>query len=160
MIKLVQAKIQNFRQLRDIELSFARDPESPLTVIRAENGTGKTTLLSALTWGLFGDDALPGKRTAYRIHPLDWDVGKDGKVCVIEVAIRFATIDDETGMERTYDLLRVTKERPADSGTFEVDGSPDLMLFEQKSTGDEPVPIPMPSSPSGFCPRASRMCSS
>ncbi len=142
MIKLVQAKIQNFRQLRDIELSFARDPESPLTVIRAENGTGKTTLLSALTWGLFGDDALPGKRTAYRIHPLDWDVGKDGKVCVIEVAIRFATIDDETGMERTYDLVRVTRERPADSGTFEVDGSPDLMLFEQKPTGDEPVPNP------------------
>ena len=141
MIKLVQAKIQNFRQLRTIDLSFARDPESPLTVIRAENGTGKTTLLTALTWGLFGDDALPGKRAAYRIHPLDWDVEKDGKVCAIEVAIRFATIDDETGMERTYELVRVTRERPADSGTFEVDGS-ELMLFEQKPSGDQPVPNP------------------
>ena len=141
MIKLVQAKVQNFRQLRNIELSFARDPESPLTVIRAENGTGKTTLLSALTWGLFGDDALPGKRTAYRIHPLDWVADKDGKVCEIEVSIKFATIDDETGMERTYELVRVTRERPADSGTFEVDGS-ELMLFEQKPTGDQPVPNP------------------
>ncbi|MCY3632472.1 MAG: AAA family ATPase [bacterium] len=141
MIKLVQAKVQNFRQLRNIELSFARDPDSPLTVIRAENGTGKTTLLSALTWGLFGDDALPGKRTAYRIHPLDWVVDRDGKVCAIEVSIKFATIDDETGMERTYELVRVTRERPANSGTFEVDGS-DLMLFEQKPTGDQPVPNP------------------
>ena len=141
MIKLVHAKIQNFRQLRDIELVFARGSESPLTVIRAENGTGKTTLLTALTWGLFGDDALPGRRSAYRIHPLDWDVGKNGKVCAIEVTIRFATIDDETGMERTYDLVRTTRERPANSGTFEVDGS-DLMLFEQKPTGDQPLPNP------------------
>ena len=69
MIKLIQAEVLNFRQLRDIEISFAREPESPLTVIRAENGTGKTTLLTALTWGLFGDDALPGRRSKYRLHP-------------------------------------------------------------------------------------------
>lgn len=141
MIKLVHAEVQNFRQLRNIKLSFARDSESPLTVIRAENGTGKTTLLTALTWGLFGDDALPGRRSAYRIHPLDWDADKDGNVCAIEVTIRFATIDDETGMERTFDLVRTTRERPASSGNFEVDGS-DLVLFEQKPTGDQPVPNP------------------
>ena len=141
MIKLIQAEVLNFRQLRDIEIFFAREPESPLTVIRAENGTGKTTLLTALTWGLFGDDALPGRRSKYRLHPLDWDVQGDGKICAIEVAIRFATIDDETGMERTYDLVRTTKERPTNAGAFDVDGS-DLMLFEQKPTGDEPVPNP------------------
>ena len=141
MIKLVQAKVRNFRQLRDVEISFAREPESPLTVIRAENGTGKTTLLTALTWGLFGDDALPGRRSAYRLHPLDWDVQGDGNICAIEVTIRVATIDDETGMERTYDLVRTTKERPTNAGAFDVDGS-DLMLFEQKPTGDEPVANP------------------
>ena len=141
MIKLDQVKVRNFRQLRDVEISFAREPESPLTVIRAENGTGKTTLLTALTWGLFGDDALPGRRSAYRLHPLDWDVQGDGKICAIEVTIRFATIDDETGMERTYDLVRTTKERPTNAGAFDVDGS-DLMLFEQKPTGDEPVANP------------------
>ncbi len=141
MIKLDQAKVRNFRQLRDVEVSFAREPASPLTVIRAENGTGKTTLLMALTWGLFGDDALPGSRSKYRLHPLDWDVQSDGKICAIEVAIRFATIDDETGMERTYDLVRTTKERPTNAGAFDVDGK-DLMLFEQKPTGDEPVSNP------------------
>jgi DNA sulfur modification protein DndD len=141
MIKLIKADVLNFRQLRDIEISFACDPECPLTVIRAENGTGKTTLLTALTWGLFGDDALPGSRSKYRLHPLDWDVQVNGKICAIEVAIRFATIDDDTGMERTYDLVRTTKERPTSAGAFDVDGK-DLMLFEQKPTGDEPVPNP------------------
>ena len=141
MIKLDQAEVRNFRQLRDVEISFACEPESPLTVIRAENGTGKTTLLTALTWGLFGDDALPGRRSKYRLHPLDWDVQGDGKICAIEVVIRFTTIDDETDMERTYDLVRTTKERPTNAGAFDVDGS-DLMLFEQKPSGDEPVPNP------------------
>ena len=141
MIKLNHAKVRNFRQLRDVAISFAREPESPLTVVRAENGTGKTTLLTALTWGLFGDDALPGRRSAYRLHPLDWDVHGDGTICAIKVAIRFATIDDETGMERTYELVRTTKERPTNAGAFDVDGS-DLMLFEQKPTGDEPVSNP------------------
>lgn len=141
MIKLNQAKVRNFRQLRDVELSFACETESPLTVIRAENGTGKTTLLTALTWGLFGDEALPGRRSAYRLHPLDWDVEDDGGVCAVKVEIRFETIDDETGVERTYDLVRTTKERPANAGAFDRDRS-DLMLFEQKPTGDEPVPNP------------------
>ena len=138
MIKLDRAKVRNFRQLRDVEISFARESASPLTVIRAENGTGKTTMLTALTWGLFGDDALPGRRSEYRLHPLDWDVEGDGKICAIEVAIRFATIDDETGIERTYELIRTTKERPTNAGAFDVDGR-DLILFEQKPTGDEPV---------------------
>ena len=141
MIKLIQTKIRNFRQLREIEITFAREADSPLTIVRAENGTGKTTLLNALTWGLFGNDALPGKRSAYRIHPLDWDVEDDGKICNIDVAIQFATIDDETGTELTYELVRETKERPTIAGLFDVVES-DLVIFEQTPRGHRPVPNP------------------
>ncbi len=139
MIKLISAKVRNFRQLREIELAFAREPKSPLTVIRAENGTGKTTLLAALAWGIFGDDGLPSKRHTYRLHPLDWDTERDGKVCTTEVAIRFATIDDQTQMERAYELVRTTKERPMNAGRFALDSSEVLTLFEQRPTGDKPV---------------------
>ena len=141
MIKLAHATVRNFRQLREIELAFARESGNPLTVIRAENGTGKTTLLTALTWGLFGDDALPARRSAYRLHPLDWDTERDGEICDTEVTIRFATIDDETGLERTYNISRSTKERPTDAGDFNVDGS-DLRVFEERSTGDRLVHNP------------------
>ena len=51
MIFLRYAKFQNFRSLRDVSLEFSLDGEKPLTIIRAENGTGKTTLLTALTKG-------------------------------------------------------------------------------------------------------------
>ena len=141
MIKLIHTKVRNFRQLRDITVLFANDSERPLTVIRAENGTGKTTLLHALTWGLFDDDGLPGKRSAYRMYPLDWDPHIEGTVCQTEVEIRFMTIDDESGMERTYDLVRSTLERPTTAGYFVVEGS-DLMLLQQTSTGYKPVTNP------------------
>ena len=141
MIKLIHTKIRNFRQLRDIEISFARESESSLTVILAENGTGKTTLLNALTWSLFGDEGLPSKRAIYRIHPLDWNTGSDGTLCETEVTIRFATTDAETGVERTYDLVRSTKERPTTAGSFDVVGA-NLVLFEQKRAGYEPVTNP------------------
>ena len=141
MIKLVHTKIRNFRQLRDVKVLFANGTDRTLTVIRAENGTGKTTLLHALTWGLFDDDALPGRRSAYRIHPLDWDSRREGNVCETEVQIRFVTTDAETGMERAYDLVRTTRERPTKAGTFVVEGS-DLSVFEDTHTGYRPIANP------------------
>ena len=69
-MKLISAKIQNFRMLKDIYLEFSVDPEKPLTVIRAANETGKTTCLNALMWCLYGDNALPSK-TSYVLFPND-----------------------------------------------------------------------------------------
>lgn len=69
-----RANFRNFRLLRDIELDFSTEPERPLTVIRAENETGKTTLLNALQWILFGEEGLPNAGAGYRIIPIDWDV--------------------------------------------------------------------------------------
>ena len=98
MIQLVKAKFTNFRLLRDVELTFARDPSSPVTVIRAENGTGKTTVLVALSWGLFGDEGLTGRRSTFRLHPIDSVPQRDGSTCKITAEITFVTIDDETGL--------------------------------------------------------------
>ena len=64
---------ENFRLLRDLELEFSTDSAKKLTVVRAENETGKTTILNGLQWALYGDDALPGKGLDFRLHPLDWD---------------------------------------------------------------------------------------
>jgi DNA sulfur modification protein DndD len=72
-VKLLRAEFQNFRLLRDLELKFSTDPKRPLTVLRAANETGKTTILTGLQWALYGDGALPGKGGDYRLHPIDWD---------------------------------------------------------------------------------------
>jgi len=71
-VKLVRAHFENFRLLRNLDLSFSTDPKRNLTVIRAENETGKTTILTALQWALYGDDALPGGAPKFRLSPIDW----------------------------------------------------------------------------------------
>lgn len=40
------------------EITFSCSKEKNVTVVHAENGLGKTTLLDALLWGLYGSDGL------------------------------------------------------------------------------------------------------
>ena len=67
MIFLILDKItiKNYRQYRDVEIEFAKDTSKNFTIIKGNNGTGKTTLLNALSWCLhgreihdYGDDSL------------------------------------------------------------------------------------------------------
>lgn len=87
-MKLLRAEFQNFRLLRDLELEFSSDPDRKLTVIRAANESGKTTILHGLQWALYGDSALPGKGEGFRLHPIDWDIGEVRRV-PITVTVEF-----------------------------------------------------------------------
>jgi DNA sulfur modification protein DndD len=56
---LERIMLENFRQFRgsqDIVLSDLR--ERNVTVVHAENGAGKTTILKAILWGLYGHEGL------------------------------------------------------------------------------------------------------
>ena len=55
-MELDKVIIKNFRQYRDVEVEFARDPEKNFTIIKGNNGTGKTTMLNALSWCLYGEE--------------------------------------------------------------------------------------------------------
>jgi DNA sulfur modification protein DndD len=53
--------LDNFRQFKGRqEIVFSDLRERNVTVVHAENGFGKTTLLKALLWGLYGRDGLMG----------------------------------------------------------------------------------------------------
>jgi len=143
MIKFRKARFSNFRGLRDVSVEFSTDDSRPLTVIRAENFTGKTTMLYALTWALFGDAGLPEppkRRSEYRLHPVDWDVIDDGQDVVIQVDVEFTVVDDKSGVKTNYLLQRVGSERLV--GDNWQANSTDYRLFKQTPEGDEPVRNP------------------
>ena len=87
-MKLLRAEFQNFRLLRDLVVEFSSDPDRKLTVIRAANESGKTTILHGLQWALYGDAALPGKGEGFRLHPIDWDA-REGKRVPITATVEF-----------------------------------------------------------------------
>lgn len=53
---LNKVSLKNYRQYRDMELEFSKDPKRNFTIIKGNNGTGKTTLLNALSWCLYGKE--------------------------------------------------------------------------------------------------------
>lgn len=140
-MKLLRAKFQNFRLLRDLELHFSVDPQRPLTVIRAENETGKTTILNALQWVFYGDAALPGRGEDFRLHPIDWDVNH-GRRVPITATVEFEVTTYRRGREtrRQYRLVRSAYEEVEET-TWRRSASA-VRLFILTDTGANPIEAP------------------
>ena len=144
-MKLIRAKFVNFRLLRDLQLDFSTDPSQKLTVIRAENETGKTTILHGLQWALYGDDALPGKGHDFRLHPIDWDVS-EGRRVAISAQVDFETTSIRHSTKglletrRQYRILRSCHET-LDGTTWERSPST-VKLFQMTDSGSVPIDPP------------------
>ena len=139
-MKLVHAEFTNFRLLRDLILEFSTDPERKLTVIRAENESGKTTIMTALQWALYGDAELPGGgRQRYRLHPIDWDRSEGDRV-TIAVEVDFEIHETRRSRDggtfqttQTYRLIRSTHDTVQDDGWNP--GPTTVQLFELTDKG-------------------------
>jgi DNA sulfur modification protein DndD len=143
-MRLLRAEFQNFRLLRDLELRFSSDPDRRLTVIRAANESGKTTILHALQWALYGDEGLPGRGEGFRLHPIDWDAS-DGKRVPITVSVEFELTTYRRGPDGPRETRR--RYRIIRSAFEEVDTaakrSPSTVkLFALNETGTSPIDAP------------------
>lgn len=135
-MKLIKARFENFRLLRNLTLDFSSDPNKTLTVIRAENETGKTTILHALRWVFYGDAVLPGT-SEFRLHPIDWDASQHRRVPV-SGEIDFSTQGKYTGESVRYRLIRTAEETvSADSDNWQRSPST-VRLFELRDVGATP----------------------
>ena len=89
MLRLRRIEIDNLVCFDNVVIEPSTDPERPLTVLRAENGSGKTTFLRALRWGMYGERGLPGNATRFSLHPAWWRPNDDG--IKTKVSIEFET---------------------------------------------------------------------
>lgn len=133
-MKLLRARVENFRLLRDIAFDFATSIDRNLTVVRAANESGKTTLLTALQWGLFGDVALPEGGKNFRLSPLDSSSGEKVAIAVsVEIDCEIPT---RTG-HREYRLMRFVTETV--HGAQWDRGPTHVELFRLTTNGAVPV---------------------
>ena len=144
-MKILRAEFQNFRLLRDLELNFSSKTDKNLTVIRAANESGKTTILHALQWALYGDSALPDKGEGFRLHPIDWDTN-DGQRVPITATVEFESTTsrrvssgDIRETRHHYRLIRSALES-VDGQTRRITST--VQLFELKDTGASPINEP------------------
>jgi DNA sulfur modification protein DndD len=142
-VRLRSVQIQNFKLLRQIEVDFSIDWERPLTVIRAENASGKTSMLNALKWALYGVDGLDDPNV--RLAPSYWP---NGTPCPISVELDFdRTLFNQMGsewrpVEERFRLVRTVNEL-LDGDDFRRD--PDALgLYRLTDSGWVQVSPPEP----------------
>lgn len=127
-MRLIKARFDGFRLLDEVELVFSVDKSKNVTVIRAANESGKTTLLSALQWALFGDDALPSSYSTISMDIPDGQVGTTTAEVTYEV--------DTAKGSRRYRLTRSLSDRAGSSNRPKST----VELEEIKPTGNDSIP--------------------
>lgn len=126
--------IENYRQYRDLKLQF-EPGEHDLQIIVADNGVGKTNLLNAFTWCLYGEEphlGSSGKKqdTRQRTEPklnkeiIEECVERGGGVATVRVVV-----DIEYEGEQGRTVLRATRSVPF---SVKVDGSYFEMVYDSR----------------------------
>lgn len=144
-MRLLRAQFENFRLLRDLTLEFPNDPNRKLTVIRAANESGKTTMLHALQWCLYGDLGLPDKGEGFRLHPIGWNIAA-GRRVPITVTIEFEIVKFnkvQGKLKESRNNYRIIRSAFEDiKGKEWSRQSSTVQLFLLSDTGSRPIDPP------------------
>ena len=131
-MRLDSAHIKNFKLLENVELQFSSDQHRPLTVIRAENGSGKTSILYALRWGMYGEQGIPP------LMRLTSTAKPPGQAVHVQVRLDFTTTDPYSDVEARYRLIRTCEEIPKEGDIYER-GSDRRRLLRSTERGEEEI---------------------
>jgi DNA sulfur modification protein DndD len=98
-MQLHYIKLKNFRQFYGEQtIEFATKPGQNLTVIHAENGVGKTTVLNALLWTFYETTTA---RFEHEDQILNFVAEKEG-ASTASVSVRFEHEEEEYTVHRTW----------------------------------------------------------
>ena len=127
-------KIENFRQYRDADIKFSRDPKKAFTVLRGSNGAGKTNIMNAITWCLYGTEQHVGSsEKEFPIVNIKALKEKPEGIVRMRVVVKLADSEgDQISIERELCLLTQKS-------------NTDVNIIVDKQTG---VLIPENSTPS------------
>jgi len=102
-IRFENLSLENFAVYPSASVDFSTDDKKPLTIIRGENNSGKTTLMRAFTWLLFGERYIPA--LADSTHPIRPPWASDDEDVLSRGELRFS-VEQANGGEVVYKLIR------------------------------------------------------
>lgn len=123
-------KIHNYRQYRDLTFDFSLNGANDIHLVIATNGTGKTNLLNAINWCLYGDEphasgaAVEGEEKADKlplanIQTLSECRNNKDAVCMVSVVIEATDAGSKYTFTRTANIS-VETELQAGKDKFEI----------------------------------------
>ena len=135
-----EASFKNFRLLSDVHVSFSTDEDKPLTVIRGENGFGKTTLLDALRWAFYGEPSLDPDYKISNSNQMSQHKSILASVEVVFAAEQLARKGDGSSYHKRvdYKIKRVVREE-LDKRERAVRGDESFSLYEKVKGRWQPI---------------------
>ena len=98
-MKLKKIVMKNFRQFYgDQEIEISDDPQKNITIVHAENGVGKTTLLNAIFWAMYGQTTAKFEQ---RDRIINFEAEKEGTKTA-RVDVFFDHDDNEYRVQRHF----------------------------------------------------------
>lgn len=129
-MKIRRLDLENFRQFYGRQgLSFSTDPTKNVTLVYGSNGAGKTTILNAFTWGLYGETTPGLDQSEWLINNLAWSEAVAGDTVTARVKIEFEDKD------HVYELERVQTATKRPDGEAELRADKDATLRVTDSAG-------------------------
>ena len=118
---LRKLSVTNFRQFwgDQHKIEFAQGLRG-VTIIRGENGSGKTALLNALKWVFYGETDFESK-SEHLLSEAERDKAVPGQVIPVSVSVEFENMDRLYTMERRISFSK------KEDGTL-LNGSPELTM--------------------------------
>jgi DNA sulfur modification protein DndD len=92
-MQLEYLHMKNFRQYRDVKVDFSRSPFDNFIVIQGINGAGKTNILNAITWCLFGKE-LHTKSKYAGLPIVSTSALDENKNGIVELSVEMQFIGD------------------------------------------------------------------
>lgn len=126
MIRFTSLYLHNFALYPDAHLDFSTDQAHPATLIRGENESGKTTLMRAFLWVLYGEEGLPDVPNV--MHPIRPVWAKSERIRT-RVELRFEARGIR-GVVTSYKLIREATTKVI-NGLVEYDEEGANLLFKQ-----------------------------
>ena len=117
--------IDNYRQYKHLELEFKKG-DTDLQIIVGDNGTGKTNLLNAFTWCLYGNEPHLGSDSKEKGEP---KLNKAVILDMVEQGIEIEDVQVRIEIETEDGVLRVTRKVP-----FRVKGVSSVTELHHEAT--------------------------
>jgi DNA sulfur modification protein DndD len=128
MIQFLELELTNFAIYPKASFKFATDQQRPLTVIRGENESGKTTLVRAFLWVLFGSKGIQeANDNAYALRPV-WVKADESVTTKVKLSFR----QTKSGKTVTFNLVRKLTSRDAKNARLSDDS---VVLARQEADG-------------------------
>ena len=95
-VTFTKIELENYRQYKNVSLNFSKENDSNLHVLKAKNGTGKTTFINSITWCLYGEEKYISDADKALNLPNEKVIESTEENGTVNVAARITLKDDES----------------------------------------------------------------